>query len=76
MVREPLPGEEQTLRHYIGELYDLEMRTLPRPNPGEVNYEIEGTPYEFDVWVMARVAEFIAQSQFCGGRADLLSPHP
>ena len=62
MVREPVPGEEQTLRHYIGELYDLELRTLPRPDLGEVNYEIEGTPYEFDVWVMARVAEFIAQA--------------
>ncbi|HUZ95810.1 MAG TPA: hypothetical protein VMU57_12955 [Edaphobacter sp.] len=62
MVRAPLPGEEQTLRHYVRELYDMEMRTLPRPEPGEDNYEIEGTAHEFDVWVMARVAEFIVQA--------------
>ena len=29
MVRDPLPGDEQTLRHYIRELFDMEMRTLP-----------------------------------------------
>jgi hypothetical protein len=62
MVREPLSREEPTLRHYIRELYDMEMRTLPRPEPGEDNYEIEGTAYEFDVWVMARVAEFIVHA--------------
>ncbi len=62
MVRNPLPGEEQTLRHYIRELFDLEMRTLPRPQPGEENYEIQGTASPFDVWVMARVAEFVVKA--------------
>jgi len=62
MVREPLPGDEQTLRHYVRELYDMEMRTLPRPEPGEDNCEIEGTAYEFDTWVMTRIAEFIVQA--------------
>ena len=62
MVREPLPGEDQALRHYVRELYDMEMRTLPRPEPGEENYEIEGTAHEFDVWVMARIAEFVARA--------------
>ena len=62
MVRDPLPGEEQTLERYIRELFDAEMRTLPRPQPGEENYEIQGTPHQFDVWVMARVAEFIARA--------------
>ena len=61
MVRDPLPGDVERLQHFIRELFDLEMRTLPRPQPGEKNYEIEGTPYEFDVWVMARVAELIAR---------------
>ncbi|MFI5096986.1 MAG: hypothetical protein ACHQT6_03335 [Candidatus Acidiferrales bacterium] len=61
MVREPLPADEPVLRHYIGELFDMEMRTLPKPGPGEENYEIEGTPYEFDGWVLARVAEFIVK---------------
>jgi hypothetical protein len=62
MVREPLSGEKEILRHYIGELYDLEMRTLPSPEPGEGNYEIEGAPYDFDVWVMERIAEFIVHA--------------
>jgi len=61
MVREPLPADEPVLRHHIRELFDLEMRTLPKPGPGEENYEIQGTPYEFDVWVMARVAEFLVK---------------
>jgi hypothetical protein len=66
MVREPLPADEHVLRHYIQGLFDTEMRTLPKPGPGEENYEIEGTPYEFDVWVMARVAEFIAKENSAG----------
>jgi hypothetical protein len=61
MVRDPLPRDEQGLRYYMRELSDLEMRTLPRPKPGEESYEIEGTPYEFDVWVMARIAEFLVK---------------
>ena len=32
------------------------------PEAGEENYEIEGTAYPFDVWVMARVAEFIVRA--------------
>ena len=62
MVRPPLPGEELTLRHYIRELFDLEMRTFPRARADEENYEIQGTPNPFDSWVMARVAEFIASA--------------
>ena len=31
MVRDPLPADEQMLRHYIRELFELEMRTLPCP---------------------------------------------
>jgi hypothetical protein len=38
------------------------MRTLARPEAKDERSEIEGTPYEFDTWVMARIAEFIAQS--------------
>ena len=62
MVRDPLPADEQMLRHCIRELFELEMRTLPCPKAGEENYEIEGTAYPFDVWVMARVAEFIVRA--------------
>jgi len=61
MAREPLATDEPMLRHFVRDLFDLEMRTLPTPEPGQENYEIEGTPYEFDGWVMARVAEFIVK---------------
>lgn len=62
MVRASLPSEDQRLQQYVRELYELEMRTLPRPEPGEDDCEIEGTAYDFDVWVMARVVEFIVHA--------------
>lgn len=61
MLRESLPTDEPILRHHIDDLFAMEIRTLPTPRPGEENYEIEGTPYEFDMWVLARVAEFNAK---------------
>jgi hypothetical protein len=61
MVREPLAADQLILHHYVHELFGMEMHTLPKPGPGEENYEIQGTLYEFDVWVMARVAEFIVR---------------
>jgi ABC transporter family protein len=61
MMREALTSDESMLRHYVGGLFDLEMRTLPIPGPDEEDYEVEGTAYEFDIWVMARVAEYIAK---------------
>jgi len=62
MVRAPLPSEGPRLEQYVRELFDLEMRTLPRPETGGDWCEVEGTPYEFDVWVMARIVEFIAHA--------------
>jgi hypothetical protein len=60
MLREHLSSQEQRLlSQYVDELFELEMRSLPRPAPGERHCEIEGTPYHFDIWVMTRVAEFI-----------------
>jgi hypothetical protein len=59
MSREPLPADEQRLGTYVREICDMEMRTLPRPASGEERYEISGTPYEFDGWVMRRVVEFM-----------------
>ena len=38
------------------------MRTLPKPEPGDERSEIQGTAYEFDQWVMGRVAEFVARA--------------
>ncbi|MGB6875533.1 MAG: hypothetical protein WBD87_05815 [Candidatus Acidiferrales bacterium] len=74
MVREPLPSDEPMLRHYVRGLFDLEMRTLPTPGPDEENYEIEGTAYEFDVWVMARIAEFIVKENSADGARRFYGP--
>jgi hypothetical protein len=62
MLREELPNEQETLQKYVQELFDLEMRTLPRPEPDDERAEIQGTPYESDLWIMARVAEFVAHT--------------
>lgn len=62
MLRAPVPAEEQKAQHYVRELFDLEMRTFPRPETAEDNYEIEGTPYQFDVWLMQRIAELVART--------------
>ncbi len=63
MLRADLPGEEEeTLAKYVQELFDSEMRTLPKPEAGDQRAEIQGTAYEFDQWVMARVAEFVARA--------------
>ena len=62
MVRQPRPGEEALLRQYTQELFDLEMRTLPRPDPEDQRSEIQGTPYQSDAWIMGRIAQFIAHA--------------
>jgi len=62
MVREARPGEEALLRQYVQELFELQLRTLPRPDPEDQRAEILRTPYQSDVWVMGRVAEFIAHA--------------
>lgn len=62
MIRYPVAAEGQILQGYIKELFDLEMRTLPRADADDERSEVEGTPYEFDIWVMARVAEFVART--------------
>lgn len=61
MVRTSLPADEKKGHHYFRELFNLEMRTFPKAQAGDDNYEIEGTPYPFDDWMMQRVAEFVAR---------------
>jgi hypothetical protein len=61
MITAALPDDHQHLQEYVRELYKLEMGTLPRPKPGEESFEIEGTAYDFDWWVLSRVAEFISR---------------
>ncbi len=61
MITAALPDDQQRLQEYIRELYNLEMQTLPRPKSGEERFEIEGTAYDFDWWVLSRVAEFISR---------------
>jgi hypothetical protein len=60
MVRQHVAGEEQRLEQYVREVFDLVLRTLPRPKPDDERSTIEGTPYQSDRWAMARVAEFVA----------------
>lgn len=62
MITEPISADQERLGRYINELFDLEMRTLPRPAANQSHAEIEGTPYDFDRWILSRVAEFIARS--------------
>lgn len=62
MVRQHLPGEGPLLEQYVRELFDLLMRTLPKPKAEDERSEIQGTPYESDRWIMARVAEFVAHT--------------
>ena len=62
MVQDARPGEEALLRQYVQELFDLELRSLPRPDSDDQYSEIQGTPYGPDVWVMGRVTEFIAHA--------------
>jgi hypothetical protein len=60
MLRHPVTGEEKHLQRFIKSLFDLEMRSLPQAASDDERSEVEGTPYEFDRWVLARVSEFIA----------------
>ena len=61
MIMDASHDDGQRLQEYIRELYAVEMRTLPRPEAGQETLEIEGTAYDFDSWVLARVAEFVSR---------------
>jgi hypothetical protein len=62
MITEPISQDHERLARYIQQLFELEMRTLPRPASDQDYAEIEGTPFDFDRWILSRVAEFIARS--------------
>jgi hypothetical protein len=62
MMREPIQDDVARLDGYMRELFELEMRTLPSPNPDVDHCEIDGTPYHFDTWVMQQLAEFTAHA--------------
>ena len=74
MITEPISADQERLRRYINELFELEMRTLPRPPADQNHAEIEGTPYDFDRWILSRVAEFIARSTSREGARDYYRP--
>jgi hypothetical protein len=44
------------------ELFDLEMRTFPAPHPEKGFREFDGTPYDFDNWVMKTAAVYVART--------------
>jgi hypothetical protein len=60
MITDPPPGNEENLARYLEELFDLEMRTLPRPTLEQDYAEIDGTPFDFDYWILSRVGEYVA----------------
>jgi hypothetical protein len=62
MIRYPVAAENQLLKDYVRELFDLEMRSLPRADADDERSEIESTPYEYDIWVMERVAEYVVRT--------------
>lgn len=64
MMREPVgPADTGRVRRCIGELFQLEMNTLELSTPDEGEWEVDGTPYPFDAWVMQQVAEFVAHAE-------------
>jgi hypothetical protein len=44
MVRQHLAGEGPLLEQYVRELFDLLIRTLPKPKDGDERSEIQGMP--------------------------------
>jgi len=73
MIRNPLPTDEVRVRDYVRALFDLEMRSLPRSERAEFE-EIEGTPYQFDVWMMERVAEYLSQTSSADEAREYYEP--
>ena len=62
MLRGAHSDEESLLRQFVQQLFESELRTLPMPDVGDERAEIQGTPYQYDTWVMGRVAEFVAHT--------------
>jgi hypothetical protein len=63
MMREPADTDTDRIRCYMRELFQLEMRTLELAPADEEDWEVDGTPYHFDTWVIQQVAEFVAHSK-------------
>ena len=62
MVQSADDGDAKTTQLYFHELFHLQMRSLPCPPSDADHYEIQGTPYLFDRWMMALSAEVVARS--------------
>lgn len=60
MVRQREPRDESLLHRCLREILDAEMRTLPIPQEAHKFEEIDGPAYEFDTWILERLAEFLA----------------
>jgi hypothetical protein len=74
MLRDPQRPDEALLEGYVRELFNLLIRTLPRPDPDDERAEIEGTPYGPDRWIMERVAEFVACRSSVGTARNYYRP--
>jgi hypothetical protein len=62
IMREPVASDGSRASHIVRELCDFELRMLSLAEPDEGEWEIDGTPHYFEVWIMEQVAELIAHA--------------
>jgi hypothetical protein len=74
MVRQRDTRYESLLHGCLREIFDAEMRTLPIPGGTERFPEIDGPAYEFDTWILERVAELIANESNTGVTRSFYRP--
>jgi len=74
MITDPLPADRERLPLFLQELFELEMRTLPRPTLEQDYAEIDGTPFDFDYWILSRVAEYVATTPSADAAKNFYRP--
>src|SRR5262249_18439887 len=62
MIPNATSTEDEKVKQYVTELFELEMRSLPRPTADDPYCEIRETPHLYDRWIMQRVAEWISHT--------------
>jgi len=66
--------EAAHLRGYFLPLFDLEMRLLPSANQPSPDWEVDGTPSEFEYWILELTAAFVAKSESRDSAGVLFEP--
>jgi hypothetical protein len=62
LMRQPIEGDALRASHIVRELCDFELRMLSLGEPDGGDWEIDGTPYEFETWILEQVAELMAHT--------------